>query len=140
MKKRMMNSNCIAAGCLDAQTPIKISFVKLYQWPESDAEFLKRKVSMNKEKEKGSLSSLVNSESCVYHESYVSRRQRYLRSYTFSKKETVAEKTKKWLMENNQKVKMESKHNKSGTASSCSFLDCVFKLLFSCVGEVDVHE
>uniref|UniRef100_A0A7N2LYV6 Uncharacterized protein n=1 Tax=Quercus lobata TaxID=97700 RepID=A0A7N2LYV6_QUELO len=136
----MMNSSCIVAGCLDAQTPIKISFVKLYQWPESDAEFLKRKVSMNKEKEKGSLSSLVNSESCVYHESYVSRRQRYLRSYTFSKKETVAEKTKKWLMENNQKVKMESKHNKSGTASSCSFLDCVFKLLFSCVGEVDVHE
>ena len=86
MKKRMMNSSCIAAGCLDAQTPIKISFVKLYQWPESDAEFLKRKVSMiNKEKEKG-LSSLVNSESYVYHESYVSRRQRYLRSYTFSKK------------------------------------------------------
>ena len=115
MKKRMMNSNCIAAGCLDAQTQIKTSFVKLYQWPESDTEFLKRKVSMiNKEKEKG-LSSLVNSKSCVCHESYVSRRQRHLRSYTFSKKETVAEKTKKWLTENNLKGKMESKH-KSGTA------------------------
>ncbi|KAL4645411.1 hypothetical protein ACB092_02G233400 [Castanea dentata] len=112
-----MNSNCIATSCLDAQTQIKTSFMELYQWPESDAEFLKRK----------------NSESCVYHESYVSRRQRYLRSYTFSKKETVAEKTKKWLMENNQKVKVESKH-KSGTASSCSFLDCVFKLrsVFMC--------
>ena len=60
-----MNSNCIAAGCLDAQTQIKTNFVKLYQWPESDTEFLKRKVRMiNKEKEKG-LSSLVNSESCV---------------------------------------------------------------------------
>ncbi|KAK4584447.1 hypothetical protein RGQ29_022250 [Quercus rubra] len=108
----MMNSNWIAAGCLDAQTQIKTSFVKLYQWPESDIEFLKRK----------------NSKSCVCHESYVSRRQRHLRSYTFSKKETVAEKTKKWLTQNNLKGKMESKH-KSGTAS-CSFLDCVFKLRF----------
>ncbi|GMY11615.1 hypothetical protein FCV25MIE_06854 [Fagus crenata] len=71
-----MSSICIAGGCLDAHAPVNNSFVKLYQWPESDAEFL-RKISMEKKREK-----------------------RFLRSYTFSKKkETAAEKTKKWLKE-----------------------------------------
>jgi hypothetical protein len=133
LKKRKMSSICIAGGCLDAHAPVNNSFVKLYQWPESDAEFL-RKVSMEKKREKGLLSSLIDndSEKYSYHESYVSR-QRFLRSYTFSKKkETAAEKTKKWLKE---------KQNNSGSSGSCnSFLHYVFKFLFLCVAEVDVQE
>ncbi|XP_059456438.1 uncharacterized protein LOC132186477 [Corylus avellana] len=134
-----MNSNCIA-GCLDAEAPVKvIRFAKLLQWAEADAEFLKR-VSMKEKREtQTGRSPLINSQSSdpVGHESYASSpRQRYLRSYTFRrKKETVADKTKKWL----KAVNTESKR-RSDISGSCSFLKGVFKFLLVCVIEVDVHE
>ncbi|CAD6334824.1 unnamed protein product [Miscanthus lutarioriparius] len=34
--------NCKAAiGCVDARAPVRASYVSLYKWPESDAEFVK---------------------------------------------------------------------------------------------------
>ncbi|KAF8410626.1 hypothetical protein HHK36_003158 [Tetracentron sinense] len=106
----MMNSSCVA-GCLDAETPVKISFKKLYQWPEADAEFL-RLMSMN-EDESSSYSSFIRPS---YHESYASR-QRYLRSYTFCKKETIEERSKKWF---NEKQKMMKKSKDRSGGGSCS--------------------
>jgi hypothetical protein len=133
-----MNSSCIA-GCLDAQTPVKLSFVKLCQWVKAEASLLKR-VSMNEKRETTGPSPLNFKSHPVYHGSYASNpRQRYLRSYTFCRKETVAEKTKKWLKETTKK-NTESK-SRSGSSGSCSFLEGVFiKFLFLCVAEVDVHE
>ena len=140
-----MNSNCIA-GCLDAEAPVEvISFAKLLQWAEADAEFLKR-VSM-KEKTQTQTQTQTQTETGrspfdsqsstpVDHESYASSpspRQRYLRSYTFlRKKETVADKTKKWFKETTTKRRSDT--------GSCSFLEGVFKFLFACVVKVDVHE
>ncbi|KAA8531787.1 hypothetical protein F0562_006496 [Nyssa sinensis] len=103
----MMNSSCIA-GCLDAETPVKVNLVKLYQWAQADKEFL-RMVSENKlERESSSSNSPIRSPvrrlPTNRHESYACSRQRYLRSYTFSRKETVSQRTKKWLKEK-QKLK-----------------------------------
>ncbi|XP_010254983.1 PREDICTED: uncharacterized protein LOC104595788 [Nelumbo nucifera] len=124
-----MNSSC-AAGCLDdAQPPIKISFMKLYQWPQADAEFLKL-ISMNEQNSSSGRRSV--------HDSFISR-QRYLRSYTFCKNETVADKTKKWVKAK-EKMKRKAKDRRSAGTSSCSVFEVVFKLLFSCVVKVDVLE
>ncbi|CAK9158734.1 unnamed protein product [Ilex paraguariensis] len=130
----MMSSSCIA-GCLDAQAPVELSLVKLHQWAQADREFL-RMVTMNRDTQSSSSSSPILS-SPSRGKSYACR-QRYLRSYTFSKKESPAQRTKKWLTEK-KKQKKENSNGGSGTGS-CSFLDVVFKLLFVCVAKVDVHE
>jgi len=134
-----MNSSCIA-GCLDAQTPVKLSFVKLCQWVKAEASLLKR-VSMNEKRETAGTPSPFKTQSRpVCHGSYASSpRQRYLRSYTFVRKETVVEKTKKWLKETTKK-NTESKSRSGSRTGSCSFLEGVFKFLFLCVAEVDVHD
>ncbi|KAB1202414.1 hypothetical protein CJ030_MR5G002852 [Morella rubra] len=126
-----MSSIC-AAGCLDAQAPVRVSFVNLDKWRYADAEFL-RNLCMNQKRETGPPS--FNSEICLYRMILASR-QRYLRSYTFSM--TVPDKTKRWLREKQKAVKAESKHRSS--SASRSFLEAVFKFLFSCVAEVDVHD
>jgi len=37
-----MAAGCKAAiGCVDARAPVRASYVSLYKWPESDAEFVK---------------------------------------------------------------------------------------------------
>nr|DAD18761.1 TPA_asm: hypothetical protein HUJ06_020224 [Nelumbo nucifera] len=68
-----MNSSC-SAGCLDdAQAPIKMSSMKLYQWPQADAEFLKL-ISMNEQNSSSGRRSV--------HDSFISR-QRYLQKLHF---------------------------------------------------------
>lgn len=148
----MMSSSCVG-GCLDAQDPVKVSFVRLYKWPEADAEFL-RNSSMEDEKTSSETTgrrrrSAFNTEAYVYHESFASR-QRYLRSYTFSKKETFMEKTKRWYLKEKQKVVLviksstKSKNYKLSHGSingSCnSFLGGVFNVLLSCVATLDVRD
>ncbi|XP_058080748.1 uncharacterized protein LOC131228930 [Magnolia sinica] len=119
-----MNRSC--GGCLDAESPIRISFKKLHQWPESEAEFLK--LIANKE----------NSKPC--HERYSSR-QKYLRSYTFSRKQTLAEKTRRWFLKT-KNIK-ETKERKMGCGvikeSFCSGFGAVFNNLFACIATVDVE-
>lgn len=138
----MMNSSCVG-GCLD-QDPVKVSFVRLYKWPEADAEFL-RNLCMKPDEKTSSESttgrhrrSSFNSEACVYHESFASR-QRYLRSYTFSKKETFTEKTKRWLKEKQIKAvllvestKSKNKLSAGSINGTCnSLLGGVFNVFFS---------
>ncbi|KAL4180459.1 hypothetical protein AMTRI_Chr13g92170 [Amborella trichopoda] len=115
----MMNSSCVS-GCLEAQAPIKVSFVKLYQWPQADAEFVKliaqNKASFaGKRRENGS------------HESFACR-QKYLRSYTFSKKESLRERTKKWFLERKEMMR------------EIRVFEVIFDCLFSCIARVDVIE
>jgi flagellar basal body-associated protein FliL len=94
-----------AAGCIEAREPVRATYVNLYKWPESDAEFV-RSLTMkntrakdayhqcdidyagNEKRNQGQSPVMVDSYSC---------RQIYLRSYTFSKKESMPEKTVKYL-------------------------------------------
>lgn len=83
-----MASGCKSAiGCVDARIPVRATYVNLYKWPESDAEFVRSVVIGEKNSRKwGPNPRVVDSYSC---------RQMYLRSYTFSKKESMPEKTVK---------------------------------------------
>ncbi|XP_062181079.1 uncharacterized protein LOC133885384 [Phragmites australis] len=115
-----MAAGCKAAiGCVDARAPVRASYVSLYKWPESDAEFVK---SVAMARRQGGQESPAASAWCHYNSSRscngsasmrrgcsgelaagycsprvvdsYSCRQMYLRSYTFSKKkETVPERT-----------------------------------------------
>ncbi|XP_008813265.2 uncharacterized protein LOC103723947 [Phoenix dactylifera] len=124
----MMSSGCIAGRCLEARAPTKVGFVRLNKWAESDAEFLKLKA----EKESSGSSTRQ-----TWRESYTCR-QRYLRSYTFSKKETVAERTKKWFEE--KKGKERRKRTRSVGGASCFGSGAAVDCLFSCVVSIDVAE
>ncbi|KAF9620207.1 hypothetical protein IFM89_010942 [Coptis chinensis] len=144
-----MKSSCIAS-CLDAQVPINISFRKIYSWPESDAEFLKLLSTTSNEKCSSSLCTAPRRPSC--HEKYALR-QRYLRSYNFSKEETVPQRAKKWFSkeeivsqrkkkwhEMKQKIKVISNPKDKCAGGSFSFFQSAFKFLLSCIAKVDVNE
>lgn len=112
-----------AVGCVDARAPVRASYVSLYKWPESDAEFVKS-VAMARRQAGGQESPASSASSIHHHRRYYysgsgsmrsssgelqaagygcgsprvvdsySCRQMYLRSYTFSReKETVPERT-----------------------------------------------
>jgi hypothetical protein len=136
--------------------PVRATYVNLYKWPESDAEFV-RSVS-SKERRSGAAGvphwhhhhhnhpRVVDSISC---------RQMYLRSYTFTRKETVPEKTQKCfgrvkekMVINNDERKNKRK-KKNGKRSKCLVLRKVkefssaalfkiFQRLLSCSASIDV--
>ncbi|KAJ8478818.1 hypothetical protein OPV22_022545 [Ensete ventricosum] len=81
-----------SVSCADARWPVRPS----YRWPESDAKFVKsmagrgeRGNHRDRRKKWSPYPMVVDSYSC---------RQMYLRSYTFSKEETVTEKARRCLM------------------------------------------
>lgn len=101
-----MSSVCKSSvGCVDARVPVRATYVNLYKWPESDAEFVKSVAGRSRDgsdhshngsveggRKWGPSPRVVDSYSC---------RQMYLRSYTFSKekkKESVPEKTRRCLV------------------------------------------
>ncbi|KAJ3676658.1 hypothetical protein LUZ60_004070 [Juncus effusus] len=121
-----MSSSCKSvADCIEFHAPIRATYVNLYKWPESDAEFVKSLTTkQTREKEKpptdywydqrkryGSRPQVVDSYSC---------RQMYLRSYTFSKKETVPEKTVKCFNRVKDKVQFFNNNNEKFDCSSNS--------------------
>ncbi|KAG8374287.1 hypothetical protein BUALT_Bualt11G0115800 [Buddleja alternifolia] len=79
-----MSKICIS-NCAnnDTRIPVRATYVNLYKWPESDAEFVKSAAVQGGSRPR---STAADSVSC---------RQMYLRSYTFSRKETVPERTVK---------------------------------------------
>ncbi|RRT58077.1 hypothetical protein B296_00041090 [Ensete ventricosum] len=98
-----MSSGCNSCVCcVDAREPVRASYQLLYKWPDSDVEFVKSMAAgkraargdlhgcgdVKEGREQSSCPSVVDSYSC---------RQLYLRSYTFTKKETVPEKTRRCL-------------------------------------------
>jgi len=118
-----MAAGCKAAiGCVDARAPVRASYVSLYKWPESDAEFVKSVAMARRQGGGGGGGGQESPGASASYYSYsgsasmrrgggysgelaagyasplvvdsYSCRQMYLRSYTFSKKkETVPERT-----------------------------------------------
>ncbi|XP_043721221.1 uncharacterized protein LOC122668750 [Telopea speciosissima] len=147
-----MNSVCISSCVNDARVPVRATYKNLYKWPESDAEFV-RSVSSNSNGSNsinrgvGQHPRVVDSISC---------RQMYLRSYTFSRKETMPEKTVKCfggvkdrVTQKNKKKK--KKKRKGGSEKkcvvmrkvkemSCAALFKIFRRLLSCTTTVDVAD
>ncbi|KAL2345001.1 hypothetical protein Fmac_006286 [Flemingia macrophylla] len=141
-----MSSVCISNCINDARVgvPVRATYVNLYKWPESDAEFV-RSVSCNREKGSQMYGHprVVDSISC---------RQMYLRSYTFSREEdNVRDNTHKCFP-----MKMnKNKNKKNGGADpqprrtkcllwskakelSCSAFSRIFRRVLSCSASVDV--
>ncbi|ERN12261.1 hypothetical protein AMTRI_Chr08g205320 [Amborella trichopoda] len=130
----MMNSGCVA-GCLDADTPVRPTYVNLYKWPESDAEFVRSMASGKLQQQQ----RVVDSYSC---------RQMYLRSYTFCRKESVQQKTKKCFGRVKSRVvcRRQRKRRRSEkktmtekiTSISCAAFFSIFHRLLACTATVDV--
>lgn len=135
-------SNCIN-DTRDPRVPVRATYVNLYKWPESDAEFV-RSVSSNSNREKGSSQiyghpRVVDSISC---------RGLYLRSYTFSREEEKEpQKTQKCFGKvkgNGNKTKPEAKKKKKcliwrkAKEISCSAVFRIFQRFLACSASVDV--
>lgn len=148
-----MTPVCISNCVDDTRHPIRRSnnYVTLYKWPESDADFVKSPGNLGGEGQLHYLhpSRMVDSVSC---------RQLYLRSaYTFSRKETVPEKTKKCFGRVKEKVASarttrkfrprRARKTRTGFVTvkrvkefSCEALRSIFQRLLSCTATVDVVE
>ncbi|KAL5546269.1 hypothetical protein UlMin_005956 [Ulmus minor] len=134
-------SNCVN-DARDPRVPVRATYVNLYKWPESDKEFVR---SVSSRGCKGGVHGhprVVDSISC---------RQMYLRSYKFSKKETMPEKTQKCFGRVMDKMvrgkKQKSKERKKrclflGKVKefSCSALFGIFRSCLSCAASVDVMD
>ncbi|CAI0471679.1 unnamed protein product [Linum tenue] len=143
-----MASACIDKCVKDTRDPrvrpVRATYVNLYKWPESDAEFIKsvRRVSQGVQHQPP---RVVDSISC---------RQMYLRSYTFSRKETVPEKTRRCFGRVKDKVGRR-KGTEGGAGGgrrkgrkclvlrkvkevSCRTFYRIFHRLLSCAASVDV--
>lgn len=145
-------SNCIN-DARDPRVPVRATYVNLYKWPESDAEFLKS-VSSNRNRT-GSGGHIAGPPRVV---DSISCRQIYLRSYKFSRKESMPEKTQKCF--GRVKEKMNStNYNSNGNGKkvvkskgrrkkclvlrkvkefSCAALFSIFQRFLSCAASVDV--
>ncbi|KAM7262401.1 hypothetical protein ACFE04_000084 [Oxalis oulophora] len=86
-------SNCVNDAS-DPRIPVRATYVNLYKWPESDAEFVKS-VAANMRRGMHHINATSNHPRVV---DSISCRQMFLRSYTFSREEDhklVPEKTNK---------------------------------------------
>lgn len=142
--KSRMNSSCVA-GCLDAQAPIRATFRSIHRWPDSEAEFVRimsfRETDCPKEHKE--------------FDGYTSR-QMFLRSYTFSRKETVPQKTKKCFGKVKEKMssmvvpKKKKKAKKNASVirkirdkivdSYYAAMTAIFHRLLACTTSVDVRD
>ncbi|PIN08035.1 hypothetical protein CDL12_19380 [Handroanthus impetiginosus] len=87
-----MSKICTSSCVNDTKIPVRATYVNLYKWPESDAEFMKSAAAHGGAPLQ---SRVMDSISC---------RQMYLRSYTFSRKETVPERTMKCFVKVRERV------------------------------------
>ncbi|CAN4100918.1 unnamed protein product [Withania somnifera] len=143
-----MASTCISTCVNDIATravPIRATYINLYKWPESDAEFIRSVSSrMNHDNNNKNIHpKVVDSISC---------RQLYLRSYTFSREEElVNDKTsikcygrkKKCRNKNNNSSGGRSRRRKCKgirRAKEVSYVAfaSIFRRLLSCTVKVDV--
>ncbi|KAK7279411.1 hypothetical protein RJT34_24463 [Clitoria ternatea] len=124
-----MSSVCISRCVNDARdprVPVRATYMNLYKWPESDAEFVR---SVSRNRRNGSQVYRIGHPRVV---DSISCRQMYLRSYKFSRKETVPEKTQKCF----GRVKAASRRRKclvwrKMKAFSCAALLRIFHTFFS---------
>ncbi|KAK1373658.1 Double-stranded RNA-binding protein 2-like [Heracleum sosnowskyi] len=131
------NSDCYD----DDWIPVRATYENLYKWPGSDAEFV-RSFTTNGRLDGASQPRVVDSMSC---------RQIYLRSYTFSRKESMPQKAKKCASRIKRSVSVRGLDRKvSGRAHgsvvvirrakeiSCTAMNGFFRRLLSCTTKVDV--
>ncbi|XP_057779073.1 uncharacterized protein LOC130997677 [Salvia miltiorrhiza] len=132
-----MNKICISNCVSDARIPVRATYLNLYKWPESDAEFMK---SAAMHGGAGPHSRVVDSISC---------RQMYLRSYTFSRKETVPERTMKCFGKVRSRVAAEIPRRRRKRRCrlarrvkefSRAALFAIFRRLLFCTSTVDVAD
>ncbi|KAK9678213.1 hypothetical protein RND81_11G196600 [Saponaria officinalis] len=144
-----MNTSCVKNCLIDTEIPIKFNFINIYQWPHSDAEFLKEMAKRNAGKNNTVLISPSLSPSSSYRDTFACR-QRYLRSYTFSKKEEgTVKRTGNWFRvrfftKNDRKgvnfKKKSSKEKQVKRITWGGFLDIKIGFLLSCLVKVDNHD
>ncbi|CAL0321365.1 unnamed protein product [Lupinus luteus] len=132
----------------DPLIPIGVSYSNLYEWPKSDAEFVRssdgRKGNNNNNNSHSREPKVVESINC---------RRMCLKSYEFSRKESVPEKTQKCYERVMEKVASKSHCGKENSRKrnnclvlrrmkeiSCSSLSKVFYGILSCIIVVDVLE
>ncbi|EYU38492.1 hypothetical protein MIMGU_mgv1a020143mg, partial [Erythranthe guttata] len=118
---------------------------KICKWPESDAEFVKSAAGHGGARPR---SRVVDSVSC---------RQMYLRSYTFSRKETVPERTMKCLVKVRERMIALRKEKREVRRRrfkglrrrvavrrlrefSCAAVRAIFRRVLFCAATVDVVE
>ncbi|KAL1368388.1 hypothetical protein HN51_022513 [Arachis hypogaea] len=106
-----MNSICISNCINDTRdSHIRANYTNLYKWPESDVEFVR------------SLSHEGRRRCHVYGQDHpkvvdsISCRQMYLRSYQFSRKESVPQKTKRCFRRVKERV---TRGNHGGWRNNC---------------------
>ncbi|XP_020583098.1 uncharacterized protein LOC110026486 [Phalaenopsis equestris] len=148
-----MSSVCKSAvGCVvDSRLPLRSSYVNLYKWAQSDAEYVRSVI--NTSPFPNNRATMEPSHRLV--DSYSSR-QMYLRSYTFSKKETMPEKTIKCFGKVKEKAEdfpfiYHRRKDKGGSfrnfikfrgfnkgKKGCSVFCSIFRRLLSCTMTVDV--
>ncbi|KAK9175963.1 hypothetical protein WN944_027975 [Citrus x changshan-huyou] len=153
-----MASSCMSTCINDVRVPVRATYVNLYKWPESDAEFV-RSMTANgcRSRSSGAHARAIASPRVV---DSISCRQNYLRSYTFSRKEeTVHEKiTSKCFRGVRERVKSSTRRpSKSKSRSrnnnnnnnkkwlvlrrakdaSCDALLFMFRGVLSCTSKVD---
>ncbi|MQL77040.1 hypothetical protein Taro_009440 [Colocasia esculenta] len=131
----MVGSGCMGGSCLDVQAPARACTLKLYRWAESDAEFLKLLSTAGKE---SSGPSPTPPPTSLCQSQLIFCRQKFLRSYTFSKKEiSRGERARRWLQRKEKDLKKECKGRSVTVRASCSN---AIRYLFSCMVRVDVVE
>ncbi|GMH10117.1 hypothetical protein Nepgr_011958 [Nepenthes gracilis] len=144
-----MSSVCISSCVNDTRVPVRVraTYVNLYKWPESDAEFVR---SVSSRGAGHPRPRVVDSISC---------RQLYLRSYTFTREESMNERTINCIGRVKEKVvnggknnnnsdgktkKKKKKKKKSNEAVRkvrevpCAALKAIFRKLLFCSASVDV--
>ncbi|GMI88939.1 hypothetical protein like AT5G02640 [Hibiscus trionum] len=148
-----MAKTCISNCINDTRFPLPVrpTYVNLYKWPESDAEFVRSLSSDWRSNGGRPHPTVVDSISC---------RQIYLRSYTFHRSnQTEIEKTKCFGRSvdkkektgksigrrRKNKSKTVAKNNKCGALRrakevSCAALLAMFGRLLACTSKVDVAD
>lgn len=138
----LLHTSCI--DCIDVQNPVQRSVLRQRRWAEADAEFLKW---MKTNASTQSSSSAICDKPEIY--GGFASRQKYLRSYTFSKRKSATKKAKGWVLfkEKAGSDKAGEKMEKAPVASSsssdqrpCSVLEAVLSFLFMCMVKVEVDQ
>ncbi|OWM82354.1 uncharacterized protein LOC116207055 [Punica granatum] len=146
-------SNCVKDARGDPRVPVRATYVNLYKWPESDAEFV-RSVSFRMSRgDNGAGADAVRHGHPRVVDS-ISCRQMYLRSYPFSKEEDVPERTRCFGKLSGEKKKKKGKKGEGGERdrkwrcielkrmkeASWKALYRIFNRLLSCSASVDVAD
>ncbi|KAL1819590.1 hypothetical protein ACET3Z_014459 [Daucus carota] len=139
-----MSSVCISNCVNDTRVPVRDTFINPYKRPESEAEFVKTvkmcETDQGRRYPHHSRARVVDGVSC---------RQMYLRSYTFSKKESAPRKTKKCLVKVRDNVGISGRRpdkltkgsvggKKRPRAFSCATICNIFRRLLTCTTNIEV--